>query len=392
MAQRNSSRRGQSSNENFMDYSLLFIVLFLLGFGLIMVYSTSSYEANLDFGDSAYYLKKQLFATILGLVAMIFVANVPYHFWERFAVLGYIVSVVLILLIIPFGIESHGAKRWLPIGPLTLQPAEVAKLAMILFLASMVCTMGKQIRSRKGFWMVMLVPMPIALMLWKITDNVSSAVIVVGIAALMLFVSCPDYKRFILLGLGAMAGAALIVFVIVQSAASQADQAASIGGFRGARILAWLDPEAYASDKAFQTIQSLYAIGSGGVLGKGLGASMQKLGFLPEAQNDMIFSIICEELGLFGGFAIIIMFIMLIWRFMVIANNAPDLFGALLVVGVLGHIAIQVILNIAVVTNTIPNTGISLPFISYGGSSVMFLLIEIGLVLSVARGIRLKDL
>ena len=375
-----------------MDYSLLFIVLFLLGFGLIMVYSTSSYEANLDFGDSAYYLKKQLFATILGLAAMIFVANVPYHFWERFAVLGYIVSVVLILLIIPFGIESHGAKRWLPIGPLTLQPAEVAKLAMILFLASMVCTMGKQIRSQKGFWMVMLVPMPIALMLWKITDNVSSAVIVVGIAALMLFVSCPDYKRFILLGLGAIAGAALIVFIIVQSAASQTEQAGSIGGFRGERILAWLDPEAYASGKGFQTIQALYAIGSGGVLGKGLGASMQKLGFLPEAQNDMIFSIICEELGLFGGFAVIIMFLMLIWRFMVIANNAPDLFGALLVVGVLGHIAIQVILNVAVVTNTIPNTGISLPFISYGGSSVMFLLIEIGLVLSVARGIRLKDL
>ena len=392
MAQRNSSRRGQSNNENFMDYSLLFIVLFLLGFGLIMVYSTSSYEANLDYGDSAFYLKKQLFATILGMAAMIFVANVPYHFWERFAVIGYIVSVVLILLIIPFGIESHGAKRWLPIGPLTLQPAEVAKLAMILFLSSMVCTMGKQIRSRKGFWMVMVVPMPIALMLWKITDNLSSAIIVVGIAALMLFVSCPDYKRFILLGLGAIAGAALIVFVIVQSAAMQTDEAASIGGFRGERILAWLDPEAYASGKGFQTIQALYAIGSGGVLGKGLGASMQKLGFLPEAQNDMIFSIICEELGLFGGFAVIIMFVMLIWRFMVIANNAPDLFGALLVVGVLGHIAIQVILNIAVVTNTIPNTGISLPFISYGGSSVMFLLIEIGLVLSVARGIRLKDL
>lgn len=390
MAQRNSSRRGQSNSENFMDYSLLFIVLFLLGFGMIMVYSTSSYEANLEWGDSAYYLKKQLFATILGLVAMIFVANVPYHFWERFAVLGYIVSVVLILLIIPFGHESHGAKRWLYIGPISLQPAEVAKLAMILFLASMVCTMGKQIRTRKGFWMVMLVPMPIALMLWRITQNMSSAIIVVGIAALMLFVSCPDYKRFILLGLAGIAGAALVVFIIVQSAASQVD--IEDMNFRGARILAWLDPEAYASGKGFQTIQALYAIGSGGVLGKGLGASMQKLGFLPEAQNDMIFSIICEELGLFGGFAVIIMFLMLIWRFMVIANNAPDLFGALLVVGVLGHIAIQVILNVAVVTNTIPNTGISLPFISYGGSSVMFLLIEIGLVLSVARGIRLKDL
>lgn len=388
MAQRNYSRRRQPNSENFMDYSLLFIVLFLLGFGLVMVYSTSSYEANLDFGDSAYYLKKQMFATILGLIAMLVVANIPYHFWERFAVISYIVSVVLILLIIPFGHESHGAKRWLYIGPISLQPAEVAKLCMILFLASMICTMGKQIRTRKGFWMVLIVPMPIALMLWQITQNMSSAIIVVGIAVLMLFVSCPDYKRFILLGLGAAAGAAAVVFAIVQMAASQVDDL----GFRGARILAWLDPEAYASDKGFQTIQALYAIGSGGVLGKGLGASMQKLGFLPEAQNDMIFSIICEELGLFGGFAVIIMFVMLIWRFMVIANNAPDLFGALLVVGVLGHIAIQVILNIAVVTNTIPNTGISLPFISYGGSSVMFLLIEIGLVLSVARGIRLKDL
>ncbi len=388
MAERNSTRRRQSNNENFMDYSLLFIVLFLLGFGMIMVYSTSSYEANLEWGDSAYYLKKQLFATILGLVAMIFVANIPYHFWERFAVIGYIVSVVLILLIIPFGHESHGAKRWLYIGPLSLQPAEVSKLCMILFLSSMICTMGKQIRYRKGFWMVLLVPMPIALMLWRITQNLSSAIIVVGIAVLMLFVSCPDYKRFILLGIATLAGAAVVVFTVVQMAVNQADDL----NFRGARILALLDPEAYASGKGFQTIQALYAIGSGGVLGKGLGQSMQKLGFLPEAQNDMIFSIICEELGLFGGFAVIIMFILLIWRFMVIANNAPDLFGALLVVGVLGHIAIQVILNIAVVTNTIPNTGISLPFISYGGSSVMFLLIEIGLVLSVARGIRLKDL
>ncbi|MCI9314966.1 MAG: cell division protein FtsW [Lachnospiraceae bacterium] len=388
MAQRNSSRRKQSNNENFMDYSLLFIVLFLLGFGLIMVYSTSSYEANLDLGDSAYYLKKQLFATILGLIAMIFVANIPYHFWERFAVLGYVVSVVLILLIIPFGHEAGGAKRWLYIGPLSLQPAEVAKLALILFLASMICTMGKQIRYSKGFWMVLFVPLPISLMLWKITENVSSAIIVMGIAVLMLFVACPDYKRFILLGVATLAAGAVAVFVVVQMAQSKAESL----DFRGARILAWLDPEAYASGKGFQTLQALYAIGSGGVLGKGLGASMQKLGFLPEAQNDMIFSIICEELGLFGGFAVLIMFILLIWRMMVIANNAPDLFGALLVVGALGHIAIQVILNIAVVTNTIPNTGISLPFISYGGSSVMFLLIEMGLVLSVARGIRLKDL
>lgn len=204
----------------------------------------------------------------------------------------------------------------------------------------------------------------------------------------MLYVSSPDYKRFILLGIVGVAVAALAVFVIVKLNESQS---ASVG-VRGGRILAWLDPEAYASGKGFQTLQALYAIGSGGILGKGLGQSKQKLGFMPEAQNDMIFSIICEELGLFGAVSILIMFLLLIWRFMVIANNASDLFGALLVVGVMGHIAIQVILNVAVVTNTIPNTGISLPFISYGGSSVMFLLAEIGLVLSVGRGIRLKDL
>ncbi len=388
MAQRNSSRRRQQKSESFMDYSLLFIVLFLLGFGMVMVFSTSSYEANLDYGDSTHYLKQQLFATILGLIVMIVVSNIPYHFWERFAALAYIVSAVLILLIIPFGHEAGGATRWLYIGPISLQVAEVAKVGMILFLASLICTMGKRIRSRKGFWTVMLVPAPIAVMIWQITNNLSSAIIIMGIAVLMLFVSCPDYKRFILLGLATLAGAAVVVFAVVQMAQSQADSV----NFRGARILAWLDPEAYASGKGFQTLQALYAIGSGGVLGKGLGQSMQKRGFLPEAQNDMIFSIICEELGLFGGIAVIVMFLLLIWRLMIVANNAPDLFGALLVVGVMGHIAIQVILNIAVVTNTIPNTGISLPFISYGGSSVMFLLIEIGLVLSVAKGIRLKDL
>ncbi len=388
MAQRNSTRRRQQKSESFMDYSLLFIVLFLLGFGMVMVFSTSSYEANLDFGDSTHYLKQQLFATILGLIVMIVVSNIPYHFWERFAALAYIVSAVLILLIIPFGHEAGGATRWLYIGPISLQVAEVAKVGMILFLASLICIMGKRIRTRKGFWTVLLVPAPIAVMIWQITNNLSSAIIIMGIAVLMLFVSCPDYKRFILLGLATVAGAAVVVFAVVQMAQSQADSV----NFRGARILAWLDPEAYASGKGFQTLQALYAIGSGGVLGKGLGMSMQKRGFLPEAQNDMIFSIICEELGLFGGIAVIVMFLLLIWRLMIIANNAPDLFGALLVVGVMGHIAIQVILNIAVVTNTIPNTGISLPFISYGGSSVMFLLIEIGLVLSVAKGIRLKDL
>lgn len=388
MTQRNNSRRRQQKGESFMDYSLLFIVLFLVGFGMVMVFSSSSYEANLELGDSTSYLKQQLFASILGLVAMIVVSNIPYHFWERFALLAYIGSIVLIFLIIPFGHTSGGARRWIYIAGISLQVAEVAKLGIILFLASFICKLGKGIQKNKGFAIVLLLAGVMAALIYVITNNLSSAIIIMAIALLMLFVSCPDYKRFFVLGAAGVAVAAAAVFYVVQRAQAHVDDL----DFRGTRILAWLDPEAFSSDTGFQTLQALYAIGSGGVLGKGLGQSMQKRGFLPEAQNDMIFSIICEELGLFGGIAVIIMFLMLIWRLMIIANNAPDLYGALLVVGVMGHIAVQVILNIAVVTNTIPNTGISLPFISYGGSSVMFLLIEIGITLSVAKGIRLKDL
>ena len=381
-------KRGLRKNqESFSDYTLLFIVLFLLAFGLVMLYSTSAYDANLTYNDSTYLFRKQIFSTLAGLVVLFVVSRLPYHIWERFAVLGYGVSVALVLLIIPFGIEANGAKRWLRVFGVSLQPAEVAKLAMILFLAYLICKMGRNIRTMKGFLVVLGAAAPMSGLIYVITRNLSSAIIIMGIAVVMLFVACPDYKRFIILGLIGAAGVAGIVFLIVKMSES-----GSVGGFRGERILAWLDPEAYASGKGFQTLQALYAIGSGGILGKGLGQSMQKLGFLPEAQNDMIFSIICEELGLFGAIAVLLMFILLIWRCMIIANNAPDLFGALLVVGVMGHIAIQVILNVAVVTNTIPNTGISLPFISYGGSSVMFLLAEIGIVFSVGRGIRLKDL
>lgn len=383
-----ASRKNRKQSEYFFDYTLLFIVLFLLGFGLIMVYSTSSYEASISANlkyDEAYYLKHQAFAAVMGFFAMIVVANIPYHFWERFATLGYFVSAILIVLVLtPLGIEANGARRWLNLG-LSVQPAEIAKLCMILFLASFICKMGKGIRTGRGFWMVLMIPVPICVMVWKITNNMSSAIIIFGIALLMLFVASPDYKRFVLMGAAGVAAVAALVFAIIQMEHSDL-------GFRGGRILAWLNPEDYASGTGFQTLQALYAIGSGGIFGKGLGQSMQKLGFLPEAQNDMIFSIICEELGLFGGIAVILLFVLLIWRFMVIANNSSDLFGALLVVGVMGHIAIQVILNIAVVTNTIPNTGISLPFISYGGSSVMFLMVEIGLVLSVAKGIKLKNI
>lgn len=386
-APRTAKRKKKEQSEYFFDYSLLFIVLFLLGFGLVMIYSASSYSAFEEYQDTAYYLKKQLTAVIIGLGLMIFVANIPYHFWERFALLGYLASAVLIPVVLtPLGVESHGARRWIRIPGigLNLQPAEVAKVGMILFLAVLVCKMGRGVRTLKGFFLMMAFPVPIAAEIYVITKNMSSALIVMGIAVIMVFVASPDYKKFVIMALAVIAVAALVIYLVVSGS--------DILKFRGNRIRSWLDPESDPSDTGFQTLQGLYAIGSGGVWGKGLGQSMQKLSFLPEAQNDMIFSIICEELGLFGAVAIILMFIMLLWRMMVIANNAPDLFGAMLVVGVMGHIAVQAILNIAVVTATIPNTGISLPFISYGGSSVMFLLIEIGLVLSVARRIQLKEI
>ena len=377
--------RKSNKNQSFFDYTLLFVVIFLIAFGLIMIYSTSSYEATGELGDSTYYLRHQFTATLAGVVVMVLTILVDYHRWEKYAFVGMAVSIVLIFLVLtPMGVEVNGARRWIRVaGFLQFQPAEIVKIAVILFCASMITHFSKKkLATLQGALVVIAAPAIMAVLLWKVTDNLSSGIIVGGIAIVMLFVADSDYKKYIVVVLAAVA----LGFILVYAATHiQSDS------FRMGRIAVWLDPEKDPDGIGFQTLQALYAIGSGGVFGKGLGGSMQKLGFLPEAQNDMIFSIICEELGLFGAFAVILLFVLLIWRCMVIANNAPDLFGALLVVGVMAHFAIQVVLNIAVVTNTMPNTGISLPFISYGGTSEMFLMAEIGLVLNVSKQIRLKD-
>lgn len=370
---------------SFYDFSLLFIIIFMLCFGLVMLYSTSSYVAKLEYGDSAFYLKKQVFATILGVVVMIAISVIDYHFWERFAWIAYFLSIILIFAVkIPgLGRTSRGATRWLIIGGQSFQPSEFAKVAVILLLAHLI---KNNSRNMKKIWtmskMILLV-IPISMILVAITSNLSTAIIVLGIAVLMVFVASPSYGIF---AFASAFIAGLVYFVVTKT-----DWLVEVvGGYRVERILVWLNPEAYPLDGGFQVLQGLYAIGSGGLFGRGLGNSIQKLSFLPEPQNDMIFAIICEELGLFGAVSVIFLFLFMLWRFMVIANNAPDLFGSLIVVGVMGHIAIQVILNIAVVTNTIPNTGITLPFISYGGTSVLFLLAEMGLVLGVSKRIKLE--
>ena len=367
--------------ESYIDYSMIFIILFLLAFGLIMLYSTSSYEANLDYGDSAYYFKHQLIPSLLGLVGMVVLSYIPYKIYYRLAMPIYIAAAALLVAIIPFGKTVNGAKRWIIIKGVSIQPAEVAKVAAIIFTATMIIKLKKNLTTGKGFATALMFPTVLAGMVYIITRNLSSAIIIMGITIVMLFISTPGYRMYIIVGIAGLAMVAALVLIIANS-----NQTSGMN-YRFERVLAWLDPQAHASGKGFQTLQALYAIGSGGIFGKGLGESMQKMGFIPEAQNDMIFSIICEELGLFGAIAVMLMFLLLIWRLMVVANNAPDMFGALLVIGVMGHIAIQVILNIAVVTNTIPNTGITLPFISYGGSAVIIQLAEIGIALNVARNI-----
>ena len=361
-----SRQKAKQKPERFFDYSLFFVIIFLVCFGLVMIYSITAYSYG------TYYVIRQGLSAVLGLIGAIVISRFDYHVWAKFAFAAYIIMLV-IQFVTPFiGSESHGQSRWLEIGPIQFQPSEVSKVALILFLAYVCSKTVKSLHSLLGIGKVLLLAAPMVFAV--VLTNLSTAIILLGITFVILFVASDRYKPFV-----------AIIGVCV---------AGMVGGllmfpYRLGRITAWLNVE--TDDSAYQIRQSLYAIGSGGIFGKGLGQSIQKLGYIPEAHNDMIFGIICEELGLFGAVAVILLFIILLWRCMIIANNAPDLFGALLVVGVMTQIGIQAFINIAVATNFIPNTGITLPFISYGGTSVAILLCEIGLVLGVSRQIKLEN-
>lgn len=376
MAKKNKPRR-------FYDYSLLFCIIFLTAFGLVMIYSASSYMAQIRYQDASYFMMRQLKIAAVGLVGAIIISKMDYHWYARFAILAYVLSYVLMITTSLVGKLVNGKRRWLVVGPVQFQPTEFVKIALIVLLAAMITQMGKSINQWKAMAIVMGAALPIAAIV--AANNLSSGIIIVGIAFVMLFVSCKKKWPFFACG-----GFGVLMIATAGPLATALEKIGLLKPYQLERIHVWLNPEAFPQDGGFQVLQGLYAIGSGGLVGKGLGESIQKMGFVPEAQNDMIFSIICEELGLFGAVSVILIFLFMIYRFMLIANNAPDLFGALLVVGVMGHIAIQVILNIAVVTNTIPNTGITLPFISYGGTSVLFLMMEMGMVLSVSNQIKLE--
>lgn len=378
-----ANRQIKRASRAGFDWNLIIVLVFLLIFGLIMVYSASSYFAQKNFGKQNYFFTRQIIADIIGFIGMIVIVLIPYHLYDKkwvFRWIEYVVAALLPLLTIPFGTESHGASRWvaLPGTPFSFQPAEASKLLMILFMSSFLISLGKKVNERFWFWTSLCAPLPVCAIIYFVTDNLSSAIIIFAICALMLFVYSQDYKKFLIL-IGIVALIAVILIVIVEKTDI------TNGGFRLGRIYAWLHPEATQQTTSHQTIQALYAIGNGGIWGKGLGQSVQKISNLPEPHNDMIFAVICEELGIIGAFALVIMFAILLVRIYYVAKETKDAYGFLLTIGVFSHIAVQVVLNIAVATNSMPNTGVSLPFISYGGSSVCFLLAEMGLVFAVNR-------
>lgn len=366
-------RWSDEKQTDFLDRELLFLVLFLVAFGLVIVYSTSAYTGALsESHDPAYFLKRQGFFAVIGIAGMLFVSEMDYHIWKRGSKMLILLSLLALVYVLVKGVASHGAKRWIGIGSFQFQPSEVAKIAIIIYTAH-----KAQINSSKlGNWkeMVRVAVLPFICIGLIAVENLSTAIICSMIVLMILFVTSPRILPFVIAIVSV--AVAMVCFLFAES-------------YRLDRIDVWFHPEKYANGKGYQTLQALYAIGSGGVFGKGLGQSIQKLGFIPESHNDYVFSVICEELGLFGAACVIGIFILLIWRCAVVALNAPDLFGALIVIGVITHVAVQAGLNIAVVTKVAPPTGVPLPFISYGGTALLMLMGEMGLVLSVSRQLKI---
>ena len=358
-----------------MDLPFLLLVLTLVGFGLVMLGSASSAVALYRRSDAFAYLRPQLLYAALGIFGMWIASRVDYHLYHKLAWPLLALSLVLLVLVL-FMPEYNGCKRWLVLPGLgTLQPSEIAKFAVVLVFSHIIALNHSRMKSFGVGVLPFVLVLGVVAALMLLEPHLSGTVLILSIGAVLMFVGGTGLRWFVLAGVGGVTaiGAAIVLFPdLVPYAAS--------------RLNSWLDPFADPLGAGHQTIQSLYAIGSGGAVGLGLGSSRQKHLFVPEPQNDFIFSILCEELGFVGACAVILLFALLLWRGITLAARAPDRFGALLTVGFVVQVALQAVLNIAVVTNSIPNTGISLPFFSSGGTSLVMLLGEMGIVLSVSRG------
>ncbi len=363
-----------------MDVPFLLLTLLLTAIGLVMLFSASFPSAYYETGNPAYYFKRQAIFAVLGLSAMFVVAKVNYQRWRGAARLLLIFSIfLLILVIIPHvGITNNGATRWLGIEKVfTFQPSEIAKLAVIVYFAD---SISKK-REKMLQWREGILPYAIILgvisILMLLEPHLSGTILIVGTGAVMMAVGGMQ-GWLIGAGIGGVAAVAVLFVKLVES---------GVISYGASRIAMWHDPWLDMSDDGYQMVQSLIAIGSGGLLGLGLGKGRQKFMYLPEEHNDFIFAVVCEELGLIGACVIMLIFAMLLLRGFWIALHARDRFGTLLVVGVMTHLGLQVFLNIAVVSGLVPATGISLPFFSYGGTALALQLVEMGIVLSVSRQI-----
>lgn len=361
-----------------MDITFLSLVLIILTIGLVMLFSASYAYSYENYGNSYKFISRQAIFAVAGVAIMLFVSTINYHFYRKFAWIFYavIMAVLGFLLAMPPMLQGMDVKRWLVVGPVNLQPSELAKFAVILLLSSLIAANYK-LMEKFGFvaFLIGLIAVPCALI---VLEPHLSATVLVFCLGIVLLICGGLAKRYIIggLGIGVVGVAGLIVTGAI--------------GYASDRIQYWLNPWLDPTGKGFQTIQSLLAIGSGGIWGRGIGQSRQKHLWVPEPHNDFIFSIVCEELGLIGAMVIIILFCLLIWRGFTIAMRSKDKFGSLMAIGLTFQVGLQALLNIWVVTNTIPNTGISLPFFSYGGTSLLILLAEMGIVLSISRSTNLE--
>lgn len=359
------------------DTLIVIVTIILVALGLIMVLSASSPASLSESGDSYKYFKKQLIATIGGTIGLIVFSRIDYSLYRKFKWIIYIVIVGLLFLVGIIGMSAGGATRWINIAGFNFQPSEVSKVALVVFFAIILTELkeNKKINTLKGFVIPMLFLIAPIIAIFIVQNHFSATLIIVLITCIQMFIAGVSLKYFLVVAVGGI-GAILGIL--------------SSGSFRSTRIQTWLNPFSDPTGDGWQIIQSLYAIGSGGIFGVGLGESKQKYLYLPEPQNDFIYSVLAEELGFFGCVAVIILFLIFIWRGSVIAMKARDTLGCLIAIGIVSLIGIQAVINIAVVTGTIPVTGMPLPFFSYGGTAILTNLIAVGILLNISRSCNKK--
>jgi cell division protein FtsW len=356
------------------DFWLFITVLILLSLGLVMVFSASAPTAQRDYnGDTYYIIRKQLMFAFAGIIVMLLAANYDYRKYGKktvMALMGASIILLIAVLIPGIGHEVNGSRRWINFGSIPFQPSEMTKLALILYLSFNLSKRKKPLNSFFGDLMPYLFVVGLISLLLLLETHLSATIIMISLSMIILFVAGAKIRHFLIL----VAPVAAVLAAVI-----------SFTDYMTPRINSYLNPWSSPQGEGWQTIQSLYAIGSGGLFGRGLGQSMQKFLYIPEPQNDYIFAILAEELGYIGVAAVLLLFMIFIWRGIKIAVHAPDTFSSLIAAGITALIAVQSLFNIAVVTNSVPPTGVSLPFFSSGGTSLMFFLVEVGILLNISR-------